>query len=135
MIWQKIGNSVSDGLFRDSVIAENQCLYIYMHERCLRFLSPVWYFDVDDAGLHHLAARVRAGGQQPALVLGQAVRAEQNLRLLRLFTAELGQLSLLVLEGSQDKWRTVQLNEASSISLTEIKRNALFGFNLMGITL
>ena len=32
MIWQKIGNSVSDGLFRDSVrdsvIAENQCLYI-----------------------------------------------------------------------------------------------------------
>ena len=31
MIWQKIRNSVSDGLFRDSinsVIAENQCLYI-----------------------------------------------------------------------------------------------------------
>ena len=28
MIWQKIGNSVSDRLFRDSVIAQNQCLYI-----------------------------------------------------------------------------------------------------------
>ena len=32
MFWQKIGNSVSDRLFRDSVrdsvIAENQCLYI-----------------------------------------------------------------------------------------------------------
>ena len=32
MFWQKIGNSVSDGLFRDSVrdsvIAENQCLYV-----------------------------------------------------------------------------------------------------------
>ena len=27
MFWQKIGNSVSDRLFRDSVIAENQCLY------------------------------------------------------------------------------------------------------------
>ena len=39
MFWQKIGNSVSDRLFRDSVrdsvIAENQCLYynigVYMH--------------------------------------------------------------------------------------------------------
>ena len=34
MIWQKIGNSVSDGLFRDSVrdsvIAENQCLYMWV---------------------------------------------------------------------------------------------------------
>ena len=33
MFWQKIGNSVSDRLFRDSVrdsvIAENQCLYIW----------------------------------------------------------------------------------------------------------
>ena len=32
MFWEKIGNSVSDRLFRvsvrDSVIAENQCLYI-----------------------------------------------------------------------------------------------------------
>ena len=27
MFWQKIGNSVSDRLFRNSVIAENQCLY------------------------------------------------------------------------------------------------------------
>ena len=27
MFWQKIGNSVSDRLFCDSVIAENQCLY------------------------------------------------------------------------------------------------------------
>ena len=33
MFWQKIGNSVSDRLFRDSVIAENRCLYIYS-ERC-----------------------------------------------------------------------------------------------------
>ena len=34
MFWEKIGNSVSDRLFRDSVrdsvIAENQCLYIYI---------------------------------------------------------------------------------------------------------
>ena len=32
MFWEKIGNSVSDRLFRvfvrDSVIAENQCLYV-----------------------------------------------------------------------------------------------------------
>ena len=28
MFWQKIGNSVSDRLFRDSVIAEFQCLYL-----------------------------------------------------------------------------------------------------------
>ena len=27
MFGQKIGNSVSDRLFRDSMIAENQCLY------------------------------------------------------------------------------------------------------------
>ena len=27
MFWPKIGNSVSDRLFCDSVIAENQCLY------------------------------------------------------------------------------------------------------------
>ena len=26
MFWQKIGNSVADRLFHDSVIAENQCL-------------------------------------------------------------------------------------------------------------
>ena len=35
MFWEKIGNSVSDRLFRvsvrDSVIAENQCLYIYIY--------------------------------------------------------------------------------------------------------
>ena len=30
MFWQKIGNSVSDRLFRDSVIAENQCFYGWM---------------------------------------------------------------------------------------------------------
>ena len=27
MFWQKIGNSISDRLFRDSVIVENKCLY------------------------------------------------------------------------------------------------------------
>ena len=36
MFWQKIGNSVSDRLFRDSVrdsvIAENQCLYVCVHQ-------------------------------------------------------------------------------------------------------
>ena len=35
MFWEKIGNYVSDRLFRvsvrDSVIAENQCLYIYIY--------------------------------------------------------------------------------------------------------
>ena len=35
MFWEKIGNSVSDRLFRDSVIVENQYLYMYA---CL--LSP-----------------------------------------------------------------------------------------------
>ena len=34
MIWQKIGNSVSDEVFRDSVIAENQCLYWFSAEFC-----------------------------------------------------------------------------------------------------
>ena len=29
MFWQKIGNSVSDRLFRDSMIVEDQCLYIF----------------------------------------------------------------------------------------------------------
>ena len=44
MIWQKIGNSVSDGLFRDSVrdsvIAENQCLYTSNNQRKLLTYCP-----------------------------------------------------------------------------------------------
>ena len=46
MFWEKIGNSVSDRLFRvsvrDSVIAENQCLYISI-ERFYRYVIQVGY--------------------------------------------------------------------------------------------
>ena len=34
MFWPKIGNSISDRLFRNSVIAENQCLYIMALDCC-----------------------------------------------------------------------------------------------------
>ena len=46
MFWEKIGNSVSDRLFRvsvrDSVIAENQCLYNSI-ERFYRYVIQVGY--------------------------------------------------------------------------------------------
>ena len=33
MFWQKIGNSVSGRLFCNSVIVENQCLYLFRQSR------------------------------------------------------------------------------------------------------
>ena len=40
--------------------------------------SPVGHVHVNDGGVEHLAVVVRHHGQQPALVLGQAVRGVQH---------------------------------------------------------
>ena len=59
MFWQKIGNSVSDRLFcnsvRDSVIAENQCLYTHL-QGTLQYRSAICYTNFKNhyTNLNHL---------------------------------------------------------------------------------
>jgi len=55
---------------------------------------------------------IRATGQQPALVLRQAVHAHQDGGVLPLLAARLRQLLLLVLERRQHKRWVVQLVQA-----------------------
>lgn len=45
---------------------------------CCRVVPPVGHVDADDAGLQQLSVQVSAGGQEPALVMGQAVAHKQH---------------------------------------------------------
>ena len=47
----------------------------------------VWHLDVDDARLEQLSAVVRAGGEQEALVVRQAVAAEEHARRIAVWIA------------------------------------------------
>ena len=71
-------------------------------------VPPVGHIDADDAGLQQLSVQVGAGGQEPALVVGQAVAHKQHVVLLRGLPERLPQLSLLVLGGCQDEGRRVE---------------------------
>lgn len=74
---------------------------------CCQVVPPVGHVDADDAGLQQLSVQVSAGGQEPALVVGQAVAHKQHVVLLRGLSERLPQLRLLVLGWRQDEGRRV----------------------------
>ena len=73
--------------------------------------------DVDDAGVQQFTPIVGADSQQIALVVRQAVGHEEDVGLLCGLPTALGQLSLLVLERSQDVGRAVQTQGAAWLAL------------------
>lgn len=68
---------------------------------------PVGYIYAEDTGLQKLTKQVRACGQQPSLVMWQAVAHKQDVVLLRRLSECLAQLRLLVFRWSQNKRRRV----------------------------
>ena len=70
--------------------------------------TPVGHVDADDARLQQLSVLVGASGQQPALVVGQAIAHEEHVVFLRGLAERLGQVRLLVLHRRQDERRRVQ---------------------------
>lgn len=77
-----------------------------MHRLCVQL--PVWDIDTNDARLQQLSMLVSAGGQQPALVMGQTVANKQDVVLLRRLSKRLPELGLLVFHWSQNEGRRVQ---------------------------
>lgn len=75
---------------------------------CAKVHAPVGYIDTDDAGLQYFSMLVGAGGQQPALVVGQTVANKQDVVLLGCFAKRLPELCLLVFHWSQNEGRRVQ---------------------------
>lgn len=61
---------------------------------------PVGDINTDDAGLQQFSVLVGAGGQQPALVVGQAVADKQDVVLLRGLAERFPELRLLVFHRS-----------------------------------
>ena len=73
-----------------------------------RALVPVGDIDTDDAGLQQLSVLVGAGGQQPALVVGQTVADKQDVVLLGCLAERLPELRLLIFHGSQNEGRRIK---------------------------
>lgn len=69
---------------------------------------PVGHINTNDAGLQQFPVLIGAGGQQPALVVGQAVADKQDIVLLGCLTKRLPELSLFVFHWSQNEGRRIQ---------------------------
>ncbi len=78
------------------------------HFFCSRVHAPVGYINTNDAGLQQFPVLVGAGGQQPALVMGQTVANKQDVVLLGRLTKRLPELRLLIFHGSQNEGRCIQ---------------------------
>lgn len=77
-----------------------------MYRLCVQL--PVWDIDANDARLQQFSVLVSAGGQQPALVMGQTVANKQDVVLLRRLAKRLPKLGLLVFYRSQNEGRRIQ---------------------------
>lgn len=73
-----------------------------MHIFDNRFLSPVWYVDVNDGSLVEFALVVCAGCEEKSLVVRQAVGTEELPAGLPQVTKGLAELRLFVLQRGQD---------------------------------
>lgn len=69
---------------------------------------PVGYINTNDASLQQFSMLVSAGGQQPALVMGQAVANKQDVVLLGSLAKRLSKLRLLIFYWSQNEGRRIQ---------------------------
>ncbi len=69
---------------------------------------PVGNINTNDAGLQQFSVLVGAGGQQPALVVGQTVAHKQDVVLLGGLPERLPELRLLVFHRSQNEGRRIQ---------------------------
>lgn len=87
----------------------NGAAYYKPNERLTPEYSPVWYVNADDAGLQQLSILVSAGGQEPPLVMGQAVGHKKHVVFLSSLSKSLTQLCLLVLHWCQHEWWCVEM--------------------------